>query len=137
MERDPIRVSNARQWFLLAREDLDNADHDLRHNPPFLRSSLFHSQQGAEKALKGFLTWHDKPFRKVHDLETLGKQCMEVDSALAPFVEKVEPLTKYAWHFRYPGDPQEPSLVEAQIALTLAREVMDALAGRVPREARP
>jgi len=71
---DPVRLSNTREWLSLAREDLDNADHDLGAKPPFLKSALFHCQQATEKVLKGFLTWHDIAFRKVHDLEELGKQ---------------------------------------------------------------
>lgn len=137
MEPDPVRASNTRKWLSLAREDLDNADHDLKHDPPFVMSAVFHCQQAAEKALKGFLTLHDIPFRKVHDLEELGKQCRGVDSTLAQLAEKVEPLTKYASQFRYPGALCEPSLQQGQAALALAREVMEALAGRVPPEARP
>jgi HEPN domain-containing protein len=48
---------------------------------------LFHCQQAAEKALKGFLAWHDQPFPKTHDLGKLGKQAVEVDPTLEPLIE--------------------------------------------------
>jgi len=46
-------------------------------------------------------------------------------------------LTKYAWRFRYPGAPYEPALDEGRTAFNLAREVMDAILGRLPFEVRP
>jgi HEPN domain-containing protein len=36
--------------------------------PALFGAAVFHCQQAAEKALKGFLAWHDTPFRKTHDL---------------------------------------------------------------------
>jgi hypothetical protein len=41
---------------------------DEAATPPDVKGALFHSQQTAEKALKGFLTWHDIAFRRVHEL---------------------------------------------------------------------
>jgi hypothetical protein len=46
------------------------------HVPPLTADITFHAQQLAEKALKGFLTWHDQPFRKTHDLVEIGEQCV-------------------------------------------------------------
>jgi HEPN domain-containing protein len=106
----------------------------VRHS---LRSALFHCQQCAEKALKAFLTWHDVPFRKVHELEELGVQCRQIDSTLAPFVEGVEPLTKYVSRFRYPGAPYTPSLEEGQAALALARGLLEVIGSRLPLAVRP
>ena len=41
--------------------------------PPLPREALYHCQQAAEKALKGFLAFHDHPFRRTHDLRELGE----------------------------------------------------------------
>ena len=46
-------------------------------------------------------------------------------------------MTEYAWKFRYPGEPVEPPVAEAQEALTLAREVYAAILNRLPAEVRP
>jgi hypothetical protein len=46
-------------------------------------------------------------------------------------------LTEYAWKFRYPGEPEEPPVAEAQEALALAREVYEAILNRLPAEVRP
>ena len=82
MEPDPVLVSNTREWLLRAKEDLDNARHDLTATPPFVRDALFHCQQGVEKAMKALLTWHDSAFRKTHNLEELGELCTRMDGAL-------------------------------------------------------
>jgi dihydroneopterin aldolase len=87
--------------------------------------------------MKAFLTWHDVRFRKIHDLEQIGKQCVEVDLTLGTLMAKAETLSEYASRFRYPGDPYEPPMEEAQAALALAREVAEAVQTRLPREVRP
>ena len=56
---------------------------------------------------------------------------------LKPLVDRAVPLTEYAWRFRYPGEPEEPSVTEAQIALALAREVYEVILSRLPEEVRP
>lgn len=70
-------------------------------------------------------------------LEELGAQCEALDGTLKPVIDKAVPLTKYAWKFRYPGEPEEPSREEADEALALAREVYDAVLARLPQEVRP
>ena len=44
MEPDPVLVSNTREWLLRAKEDLDNAQHDLMATPPFVRGALFQEE---------------------------------------------------------------------------------------------
>ena len=39
--------------------------------------------------------------------------------------------------YRYPGGEPEPAPAEAQIMLALAREVVEAILGRLPAEVRP
>jgi HEPN domain-containing protein len=109
----------------------------LAAEPPDPEGGLFHTQQAAEKALKGFLTWHDVPFRRVHELDELGEQCVGIDSSLAELMSRADALTKYAWRFRYPDAPHEPTLDEGRTAFNLAREVMDAILVRLPLEVRP
>jgi hypothetical protein len=54
-----------------------------------------------------------------------------------PIVDRAVPLTDYAWMFRYPGGPEEPSVPEAQEALGLALEVYETILSRLPGEVRP
>jgi HEPN domain-containing protein len=72
MQPEAARVAETRSWFVKAKEDLRAAEHEFTAVPPLLGDIVFHCQQATEKALKGFLTWHDQPFRKTHDLAELG-----------------------------------------------------------------
>lgn len=137
MPHDPAHVAETRGWLVRASSDVRAAEHELRATPPLLDDIVFHCQQAAEKSLKGFLTWHDRPFRKTHSIEELGEQCLQVDPTLKVLIDRAVPLTEYAWKFRYPGEPEEPSSQEAEEALATAREVYAAIVARLPVEARP
>ncbi|MDI7267198.1 MAG: HEPN domain-containing protein, partial [Myxococcota bacterium] len=111
--------------------------HDLKATPPLLADVVFHCRQAAEKSLKGFLAWHDRPFRKTHDLVAVGQACVNLDASLEALLRSAAPLTEYAWRYRYPGDPEDPSAAEAESALTVARQVNDAILARLPHEVMP
>src|SRR4051794_15964013 len=87
-------------WFIKANEDLREAEYVLKADPPFIGSSLFHSEQAVEKSIKGFLTWHQTPFL-TDDLEQLRASCMEIDPSIGAPLDGVELLTEYAFRFRY------------------------------------
>ena len=137
MSLDPERVREAGSWFLKASEDLRAATFELTASPPLTADIVFHAQQAAEKSIKGFLSWHDRPFRKTHNLVEIGEAAASVDSTLEPLLRRAALLTEYAWRFRYPGDVDLPSPEEARHALEVAREVFEALLARLPKEVRP
>jgi len=136
MPHDPSRIAETRKWFVIVASDLRSAGLVLGAGPPLLEDALFHCQQAAEKALKGFLTWHSQPFRKVHDLHELGEQCVGVDATLEDLLRRAASLTKYQIMYRYPGGDPEPTPAEAQSMLALAREVVEAILSRLPDEVR-
>jgi len=137
MPHDPILISDTRGWLFKAAHDLRGAEIDLADNPPLLDDVMFHCQQAAEKSLKGFLTFHNRPFRKTHSLEEIGEACLVIDESLAPIIDKAVPLTEYAWAFRYPGESEMPSMEEAQEAFKVAQLVHKDILDRLPEEARP
>ncbi len=137
MPPDPTRVAEARAWFTKAARDLRAAEVLLAANPPLLGEVVFHCQQVAEKAMKGFLSWHDRPFGKTHDLAVIGGLCVAHDQSLESLCRRAERLSVFAWVFRYPGDPEEPVRDEAESALGLAREILEAMLSRLPAELRP
>ena len=92
---------------------------------------MFHSQQAAEKAIKGFLTFHQIAFRKTHNLTDLGSQCVGADPAPEPILREVEELTDYASAFRYPDAPYEPDSAEARRALAVATRLCDEVQRRI------
>lgn len=102
-----------------------------------IEDALFHCQQAVEKAMKGFLTAHERIFRKTHDLDELGRTCTAIDPTISPLVAMARDLTVFAWEFRYPGATEVPSAEEAHRALTIARSVYSQLLSRLPTAARP
>ena len=71
MKPSEARTIETREWLGKAAEDLASA-HVLIGSSHF-SGALFFCQQAAEKSLKAFLTWHERTFRRTHDLEELGK----------------------------------------------------------------
>ena len=136
MPLDPERVAEAREWLRKAAEDLRAAYFERTAQPPLSSDIVFHAQQAAEKAMKGFLAWHDRPFRKTHNLVEIGEACAAADSALEQPLRRAAPLTEYAWKFRYPGEPELPTVEEAEAALALAQEVYNVILDRLPSEVR-
>jgi HEPN domain-containing protein len=137
MQPEDTRTTDARAWLAKTHQDLRRVEILLAATPADVEGALFHCQQAAEKAMKAFLTWHDVRFRRIHDLEEIGKQCVEVDPALRSPMVRAEALSEYASRFRYPGAPREPRLEEGQAALALAREVTQAILIRLPSEVWP
>ncbi len=82
MPHDPELLAETGAWLLRAADDLRAADLMLAASPPLAGTAVFHAQQAAEKAMKGFLTWHSQPFRKTHNLTEIGGLCVEVDRSL-------------------------------------------------------
>ncbi len=113
MPRDSVRAQEAQAWLGRARAHLRAIEVDLAAEPPPPEDASFHCQQAAEKALKGFLAWHDQPFRKTHSIEELGEQCLALDERLRGEVDQAVPLTEFAWRFRYPGEPEALTPEEA------------------------
>jgi HEPN domain-containing protein len=134
MPHDLALLADTKAWLKKAANDLRAATIDLEADPPLLEDVVFHCQQAVEKSFKAFLTFHDQPFRKTHNLEETGEACLKIDTSLADLVAEAVPLSEYAWMFRYPGEPQVPDLEEAESALHVAWEVFEAILGRLPEE---
>jgi HEPN domain-containing protein len=138
MGAEDARLQDVRAWLSKAALDLKAAAHEISAPDECLWADIvFHSQQAAEKAMKAFLAWHDSAFRKTHNIEELGRQCVALDPTLQAIVDRAAPLTEYAWKFRYPGEPAEPEQTEAEDALAAARNVYEAMLARLPSGARP
>jgi HEPN domain-containing protein len=116
-------LDETRAWLLRAAEDLAAA----LTAPATLRSALFHCRQAAEKSLKAFLTWRQKPFPRTHNLTVLSGFCAELDASLDAAVTPSLALTRFAVAMRYPGEIEEPSIAEVRQWLAVARAIFDAI----------
>ena len=133
MTPDQLRLEETRAW-------LDRARRDLRAVRLLIAGdshaeALFHCQQAVEKVLKAFLTFHQKAFRRTHDLSDLSPDCLSVDDTLQSVVANAECLTQYGWRFRYPGAPYEPNVAEADGEMQKAEAVVGEIARRLTSEA--
>jgi hypothetical protein len=96
-----------------------------------------HCQRAAEKALKAFPAWNGCTFRKIHNLEEIGEQCLAIDPPLRAAIDQAVSLGEYAEKFRYPGEPSRPEPDEVAKALATDREVFEAAVSRLPVDVRP
>jgi HEPN domain-containing protein len=94
MAPDNVKTEDTKAWLTKASLDLQTAEHERRAEPPLTADMVFHAQQLAEKTLKAFLTWHDEPFRKTHNLVELGEQCVAIEHQLEPLLRRAAPLTE-------------------------------------------
>ena len=118
MTPDQLRLDETYAWLDRTRRDLQAARILIAGEA--YAEALFHCQQAVEKALKAFLTFHQKPFRKTHVLGELSTACLAIDGSLQPTLDRTDVLTQYAWRFRYPGAPYEPDAAEAADGLHTA-----------------
>lgn len=103
-------------WFEKADQDLEMARRALGPGTPLPAMACYHSQQCAEKYLKGYLVAHSTPFRYVHDLVYLMQLCMERKPALKGLMPAVEILSEYGTAVRYPAESSsEPSVEVANL----------------------
>jgi HEPN domain-containing protein len=137
MPLDPAVVAEAKSWLAKAAGDLAAGAHDLRAEPPLVEDVVFHAQQAVEKALKGFLTWHGRVFRKTYNLVELGGAVSVIAPPLEGLLRQAAPLTEYAWKFRYPGHAESPSPDEARQALAVAEKVFQRVRAEIPTEVWP
>jgi hypothetical protein len=85
MTPDPELISETRTWFIKAAHDIRMAELALRDDPAMTDQAVYHSQQAAEKVMKGFLTWHERIFRKTHNLVGLARPALDFYRKLSRF----------------------------------------------------
>ena len=133
MTPSEARARESREWLAKADEDLASAR--VLIGSGHIANALFFCQQAAEKSLKAFLTWHERAFRRTHDLEELGEACRAVDSTLAALLEQADILSDYAWKLRYPGAPYAAGVEEAETMFGTASGIFREIQSRLPLEA--
>lgn len=122
MKDDKLNV--VRGWFKKAENDLINAENTIKMDSPPTDTICFHSQQCAEKYLKGFLTFYEIDFPKTHSLEDLILLGKSVAPKIESELEDIEILSGYGVEIRYPDEiyydiPGE----DAREAIDLAKKV--------------
>ena len=83
------------------------------------------------------LTWQERIFHKTHNLVEFGEARARLLPDLEPLLRRAAGLSDYAWQYRYSGDLDEPNDEEAEEALSLARETVEAILELLPPEVQP
>lgn len=128
-----------RDWLTKAKHDLQNARIVGATVDGPLDTAIYHCQQAAEKALKGWLAWRGLAVVKTHDLVRLLEDAADDQPDFAKFEEAADILTPYVSAFRYPGltnDPM-PSREEFDAALQHAQTIYDFVLSLLPPAAQP
>jgi HEPN domain-containing protein len=107
MSHNPELIAEVRAWYTKAAHDLRMAELAFEDRPPMTDQAVYHAQQAAEKAMKGLLTWHERIFRKTHNLVELGESCAELYPYLENLLRRAACLSDYSWQYRYPGEIDE------------------------------
>ena len=98
-----------KMWFRKSAQDLQTAKLLLAQNSEvFWGPLVFHAQQSAEKAIKGFLVFNKIRFSKTHDMNILVNLVADVDKQLSEELDYAKVLTKYAVAYRYPEENEPP-----------------------------
>lgn len=126
--------SLVRKWLTKARRDLLSARRLARGSEPYLDTAIYHCQQCAEKAIKGWLVYNDQSFEKTHDLRLLVTLASEIEPKFTEWFDVAEQVSPYAIAYRYPGETLEPTEDEFQQAFKAANRFYDFVCSVLPME---
>lgn len=122
-----------KNWLIKAYRDLLSARELANGTDPLLDTAAYH----AEKAVKGYLLYHDTRFEKSHDVELLVSQAACIDPDFETCIEAARLLTPLAVEYRYPGDYLEPELHEYQEASEAAHTLYAFVLSKLPQATHP
>jgi HEPN domain-containing protein len=109
-----------KNWLIKSQHDLLAAKKLSGEPEIYADVAIYHCQQSAEKALKGFLILHDHNFPRTHDVRLLLQLAIGINPIFQQHQEASEILTPYATEFRYPSDVMQPTEGELQEAIEKA-----------------
>ncbi|RKY89960.1 DNA-binding protein [candidate division KSB1 bacterium] len=116
------KIDLVKLWIFKAEEDRKNVENNLNSEDILYGTVCFHTQQMAEKYLKGYLLYNEIDFLKTNVIEGLVSVCKEIDKDF----EKIEPiigdLSDYAVEIRYPDDWYSSSHSETMNAYNSAKK---------------
>lgn len=127
---EEIKVS--KQWIAKAKNDLLNADNNLKADETPFDTVCFHCQQAAEKFLKAYLVANGKPYPVSHDLILILEKILPLNSSVEVLRDDLALLMPYAVEIRYPDDWFMPTKEDAEEARKATSRVMSWLQNAIP-----
>jgi HEPN domain-containing protein len=113
-----------KSWLVKAKNDLKSSKKLIKGKDAVLDTAIYHTQQCAEKALKGYLTFKEQPLEKTHDVEYLIELCTDCDIEFDSLIEDAEKLNPYSTLYRYPGIILEPEEEDVHEAIKIAEKIL-------------
>ena len=110
------------EWLLKSKRDLDAAKVLLEKK--YCDMAIYHTQQCAEKALKGYCVYKLQPLIKTHDLERINSICMSLDNDFRELDFFATCLNGLDVQFRYPDTEFEPTETEVEEAIQWAEQML-------------
>ena len=107
-------IAQPNDWLAKAERDLLGAI--TMHRSNLYDLSVYHTQQSAEKALKGYLCYKNHGLLKTHDIGILLKACKSYDNDFSNIEITALQLNQLDIRFRYPVpifDPPESATLQA------------------------
>jgi HEPN domain-containing protein len=114
-------IEISKHWIAKAKNDLLDADNNLKAEETPFDTVCFHCQQAAEKFLKAYLVANNSPYPISHDLILILEKILPFDSSAEVLREDLALLMPYAVEIRYPDDwfmPTEEDAKEAREAVS-------------------
>lgn len=115
----------ARQWLAKARNDLLNADNNLKSEAVPYDTVCFHCQQAAEKVLKAYLVARGVQPPFTHDLLLLLEEVLPYCADAETLRDDLASLMPYAVGVRYPDQALVPTDEDAREARRGAQRVLE------------
>jgi HEPN domain-containing protein len=134
---DEARLGLVQGWLIKAQRDLATARKLAEDPSPLLDTAIYHCQQAAEKAVKGFLAFHDQPVVKTHDVRFLINRALAIEPGFEEWLEAAECVTPYATAYRYPDEVLEPEHEEFETARNAAIGLVAFVLSVLPEEVHP
>ena len=128
------KSSLTRSWLIKARRDLLSAQKLARGKEPYYDTAIYHCQQAAEKAVKGWLVYHDTSFGKTHDLRLLVTLAMQAEPRFTEWQDAAALISPYAMAYRYPGEELEPTEEEFKEVLKSVGKLYEFVCSLLPSQ---
>lgn len=122
------------EWLYRAEHDLESAEILLTATKPLHDIAVYHTQQCAEKSLKGYLAYREQEIEKIHSLIVLTNLCLKLNDDFAAIKEEALFLNPYATLYRYPEGELMPSIEETREAIISARKIFVFVKNKIDAE---
>jgi HEPN domain-containing protein len=111
------------EWLLKAKRDLDTANALLEK--AYYDTAIYHTQQCAEKASKGYCVYKLQPLIKTHDLEKILRICIILDNSFQELDLFAISLNGLDVRFRCPDVEFEPEELEVIDAIDWSKQILN------------